>query len=94
MDRIIHLGVTLTNDSNLTEIDMDIKKAKYISKNIEINQEFHFSSPETKLKIIEIYNYNLFGSVLYNLFSPGAVKLESSYNRSFKCMLDISLATH
>ena len=91
MDRIIHLGVTLTNDSNLTEIDMDIKKAKYISKNIEINQEFHFSSPETKLKI---YNYSWFGSVLCNLFSPGAVKLDSSYNRSVKCMLDNSLETH
>ena len=73
---------------------MNIKKAKYISNYIKINQEFHFSSPETKLKINEIYNYSWFGSVLYNLFSPGAVRLESSYNRSVKCMLDLPLATH
>ena len=55
VERVIHLGVTLTNNSNPIEVDMDIKKARYIAKNIEINQEFHFSSSETKLRINDIY---------------------------------------
>ena len=94
VDRVIHLGVTLTNDSNPTEVDMDIKKARYIAKNIEINQEFHFSSSETKLRINDIYNSSWFGSVIYDLFSPAAVRLESAYNRSVKCMLNLPLQTH
>ena len=73
---------------------MEIKKAKYVSKNIEINQEFHFTAPETKLKVNEIYNQSWYGSVLWDLFSPAAVKLESSYNRSVKIMLDIPYANH
>ena len=89
MDRVIHLGVTITNDSNPTEVDMDIKKARYIAKNIEINQEFHFSSSETKLRINDIYNSSWFGSVIYDLFSPAAVRLESAYNCSVKCMLNL-----
>ena len=73
---------------------MDIKKARYIAKNIKINQEFHFSSSETKLRINDIYNSSWFGSVIYDLFSPAAVRLESAYNRSVKCMLNLPLQTH
>ena len=73
---------------------MNFKKAQYISKNIELNQEFHFTAPETRLKVNEIYNSSWFGSVLYSLYSPGAVKLESSYNRSVKVMLDLPFETH
>ena len=68
VDKIVHLGITVTNQRNPLESDMDIKKARYVSRNIELNQEFHFSSSETKMMINDIYNSSWFGSVLYNLY--------------------------
>ena len=41
-----------------------------------------------------IYNSHFYGSCLWDLFSPCAVRLESSYNRSVKIMLDLPFATH
>ena len=90
----MHLGITLTNEKNILASDMGVKKARYISRNIELNQEFHFAAPETKVKINDIYNSSWFGSVLYNLYSIEAVKLESTYNRSIKVMLDLPCQTH
>ena len=73
---------------------MKCKNAQYIAKNIELNQEFSFSHPSTKLKMNKIYNSHYSGSPLWNLFGKGALNLESSYNRSVKVMLDLPYATH
>ena len=73
---------------------MLVKNAKYVSKNIELNQEFNFAAEETKLVVNDIYNSSWYGSVLWDLFCPGAVKLESSWNRSIKIMLDLPQPTH
>ena len=94
VDRIVHLGNTITNKTHKLESDMKIKNARYVSRNIELNQEFYFAAEETKLRVNEIYNSSWFGSVLWDLFSPAAVKLESSWNRSMKIMLDLPHATH
>ena len=94
VNKITHLGVTITNERNALETDMRIKKARYVSRNIELNQEFYFSASETKLKINEIYNSSWFGSTLYNLFGTEAERLESSYNRSVKVMLNLPFGTH
>ena len=94
VNEILHLGNVITNDFNMMEADMKRKNARYVSKNIEINQEFYFASSETKMTINDIYNSSWYGSVLYDLFSPTAVKIESSYNRSMKIMLDLPYSTH
>ena len=94
VDKVMHLGITLTNEKNILASDMSVKKARYISKNIELNQEFYFAAPATKLKINDVYNSSWFGSVLYDLYSTEAVKLESCYNRSIKIMLDLPYQTH
>ena len=94
VDKIVHLGMTVTNKSEILEVDMNIKKARYVSRNIELNQEFHFSSSGTKIKINKVYNSSWFGSVLYSLYGAKAVKLESCYNRSIKVMMDLPYGTH
>ena len=73
---------------------MKVKNSKFVSRNIELNQEFHFAAEETKLTVNEIYNSSWYGSVLWDLFCPGAVKLESSWNRSVKITLDLPHNTH
>ena len=73
---------------------MKRKNARFVSKNIEINQEFYFASPETKMTVNDIYNSSWYGSVLWDLFCPTAVKIQSSWNRSIKIMLDVPYSTH
>ena len=94
MNQVLHIGNTLTNCENILEQDMRIKNARYVSKNIEINQEFYFAAPETRLIINDIYNNSWFGSVVWDLFCPAAVKLESSWNRSIKITMDLPYGTH
>ena len=89
-----HLGINLEDKVNGFEYDMKMKKAQYIDKNVELNQEFHFAHPSTKFKVNQIYNSHFYGSPLWNLFGPGALAIESSYNRSVKVMLDLPFATH
>ena len=89
-----HLGINVENKIDGCEHDMRIKKAQYTGKNIELNQEFYFVHPSTKIKVNNIYNSHYYGSPLWNLFGPGALGIESSYNRSVKVMLDLPYATH
>ena len=91
---ILHLGNTITNDLNCIEQDMRRKNARYVSKNIEINQEFYFAAPETKMTVNDVYNKSWYGSVTWDLFCPMAVKIESTWNRSIKIMLDLPYSTH
>ena len=94
VSEILHLGNVITNDTYLLESDMKRKNAKYVSRNIEINQEFYFAASETKMTVNDIWNSSWYGSVIWDLFCPSAVKLESSWNRSIKIMLNLPYATH
>ena len=51
-----HLGVTITNKINGCEEDIRMKGAQYVRKNIELNQEFKFAHPVTKIQVNQIYN--------------------------------------
>ena len=89
-----HLGNTVVNTPNFSKQDINIKRAKFVTKNIELNQEFYFSDPETRFNINQIFNSHYTGSPLWNLFSSEAIRLESSYNRSIKIMFDLPYDTH
>ena len=71
------------------ESDMKIMNARYVSRNIEIKQEFIFAAEEIKLKVNDVHNTSWYGSVLWDLFSPAGLRLESSRSRSIKVMLDL-----
>ena len=89
-----HLGTTISNKIDGCEDDIRVKNANYIEKNIELNQEFFFAHPETKLTINQNYNSHYSSSPLWDLFGSGALKIESSYNRSIKIMMGLPYATH
>ena len=61
VDKIVnvHLGKTITNQVDMVSSDMNIKKGKYIARNIEINQELYFAALEKKIKVNNIYNSGL-----------------------------------
>ena len=93
-DKCKHLGTIITNKIDGCENDMRVKNAMFVEKNIELNQEFSFAHPSTKVLVNKIYNSHYSSSPLWNLFGDGARKMESSYNRSVKIMLDLPYATH
>jgi hypothetical protein len=73
---------------------MKIKNAKYIDKNNSLCQEFHFTHPENKVQLNNIFNNHYTGSQLWKLDSKGFEKTEATYNRSIKIMNDVPFATH
>ena len=56
VDKCKHLGNNIRNVIDGGQEDMKIKRAQYISKNIEIDQELHFAAASTKLKVNNIWN--------------------------------------
>ena len=94
VDHCKHLGNYVENRIDGMKHDLQIKKAQYINKNNELEQEFHFCHPKTKFTVNKIYNSHFTGSPLWNLFGCEAVKLESTWNRSVKIMYDLPYDTH
>ena len=74
--------------------DMDVKKARYITKNIKLNQKLFFASFFSKIFLNKTYNHSFYGSTLWNHFNEDFIRIESAYNQSIKIMGDLEHATH
>ena len=94
VDSFKHLGNCISNGSSLTDLDITTKRAQYISKCLELDQEFHFASGKTKFELNSIYNFHFTGSPLWDLFGKSALSLEATYNKSVKNMFNLPLETH
>ena len=94
VDGGLHLGNNLSNQTNIMGQDIKIKRAQFINKNNELNQEFWFSHPSTKITINQIYNFHFTGSPIWDLFCKEAVMLENSWNTAVRLMYNLPLQTH
>ena len=94
VDGGLHLGNHIKNSCNGMSHDIKVKRACFINKNIELNQEFGFCHPSAKVRINRIYNLHFTGSVLWDLFSKEAIMLENSWNTSVRVMFDLPMQTH
>ena len=94
VDGGLHLGNNLSNQTNIMGQDIKIKRAQFINKNNELNQEFWFSHPSTKITINQIYNFHFTGSPIWDLFCKEAVMLENSWNTAVRLMCNLPLQTH
>ena len=94
VDKLLHLGNMVSNQIDGGQLDMRQKAARYVDKNCSINQEFSFAHPRCRIMLNKIYNCHFSGCQTWNLFSQGAEKYYSTYNRSVKVMADLPFATH
>ena len=94
VDKLLHLGNMVSNKIDCGQLDMKQKEAKYIDKNCTINQEFCFAHPMCRFVLNKIYNCHFSGCQIWNLFSKGAEKFYSTFNRSVKVMADLPYGTH
>ena len=74
--------------------DIKQKIASYIHYNCNLNQEFKFAHPDTRIKVNGIYNCHFSGSQLWDLSSSGVASFEAAFNRSVKVMADLPYPTH
>ena len=94
VDGGLHLGNNISNKTSGMGHDIKIKRAQFINKNNELNQEFWFSHPATKVTINQIYNFHFTGSPIWDLFCKEAVMLENSWNTAVRIMYNLPLQTH
>ena len=77
-----------------TNKDIAIKRAQFVAKAVEIEQEFSYASGRTKFELNRIYNFHFTGSPLWNLTGKAMLSLESSYNHAVKNMFHVPIETH
>ena len=90
----LHLGNNLENKLDGMKHDIRVKRAKYITKNNDLVQEFRYCHPNTQFQLNEIYKTTFSGSPLWNLFCRAAEMLQNTWNTSFKIMYSLPYATH
>ena len=91
-----HLGNTIVTavGGDIRHQDVRNKRAAFINKNNELIQEFSFAHPRTTAEVNRIQNSHFYGSVLWNLSSKEAAKLEKSWNVSIRRMFNLPRETH
>ena len=89
-----HLGHFFKNRIDGMKHDLKVKRAKFIDKRNDLLQEYFFAHPMTKFKMNEIFNSHFTGSPLWDLFSPEARMLESTWNRNIKLIFGLPYETH
>ena len=89
-----HLGHKITFKINGLSEDLMEKRAHYINRVNELNQEFYFAKSSTKIKINNIFNSSFYCPQIWDLFSDEAIKLEKSWNISIRILLGIPRNTH
>ena len=89
-----HLGTIITNRKDMVTDDIMQKRAIYINRNNELNQEFYFAHPATKVKVNNIYNTSFYGCVLWNMFGNDMERIEKTWNVSVRRMMNLPREAH
>ena len=76
-DKVNHLGFTLTCDCS-SACDTMEKRASFISRQYNLNQEFSFAKAEVKLKMSRLYNTVFYGSNCWEFGSEQFEKFSKS----------------
>ena len=93
VERAVHIGNTL-HSCGLMDQDLREKRAIFIDRCMDLNQEFYLYPPEIKLKMCKIYNSHFTGSPLWNFSSPYFSQLCKSWNVNARIMFDIPRESH
>ena len=79
--------------SNMDE-DLEKKRRKFVGKCHTLMQEFGFTSPEIKLKIISIYALSFYGSVLWDYTGDSIQRLYNTWNKLVRNLWSFPNTSH
>ena len=89
-----YLGNRLTSAMDGYQKDATEKRAQFIERNIDLNQEFYFAHPAVKSRINQIYNSSFSGSMLWNFKGEKTRNLVNSWSVAVKHMWNLPYSTH
>ena len=89
-----YLGNRLTSKMDGFSSDIKEKRAQFITRNCELNQEFSFAHPAVKCKMNGIYNSSFPGSVLWDLSSENAKMIVNTWSVAVRHMWDLPYNSH
>ena len=75
------------------EHDASIKRATFISRSVEIRENFDFASPVEVLRAMKVYCSSFYGCMLWDLRGEGAVKVYNSWTTAVKLTWNVPRAT-
>ena len=93
VDKLLHLGNMIQSDNSMKN-DISIKRARFIGKANSLNQEFYYSSPEVRCKLLELYCCSYYSSSIWNLYNRDCDKLYKSFNVAIRICYNIPRNTH
>ena len=91
--KIKYLGSILQED-NTMNLDIDKKHGSFIGKVHSLTQIFFFLDPAVKIKLIEIYTENFYGSNIWNLFGSSCDKIYRAFNVTVRMTFQVPRETH
>ena len=94
VEKAKYLGSKMTSILDGYSADVREKRAQFIGRNCDLNQEFSSAHPEVKTKINQIYNSSFPGSVLWDLSSPGTQAITNSWSVAVKHMWGLPHSAH
>ena len=89
----VHLGHELHQVGTM-EHDAKVKRAVFIERSTNIREMFDFAHPAQVLQAVNVYAANFYGSMLWNLYGPGATQVFRSWNTCVKLAWGVPRWTH
>ena len=94
VDTAKYLGTMISNEKEILETDIDMKRGRFIENANSLQQEFRWAHPAIMARINTIYNSSIYGSNLYKLSSKNLDKLFNSYSVSTRKIWGLPRETH
>ena len=94
VNTVKYLGTTVTNQYEILEKDISMKRGKLIQNANTIIQEYRWAHPAMLSNINMIYNSNIYGSNLYPLHSDNLNKLFNSFSVATRTIWNLPRQTH
>ena len=88
-----HLGHFIHSDESMSH-DLMAKRGEFIGKLHALRQEVGNQYPDVFMTLVSVYLSSLYGSNLWDLFSPSAERLYSTWNVTVKETFDLDVKTH
>ena len=91
-EKAVHLGHTLHQDLTLNA-DAQEKRARFISKSVEVRSQFAFAAPPQILKAVQVLACDAYGSMLWRLDSAAATAFFNAHTSCVKRVFRLPLNT-
>ena len=87
-----HLGNELSEDGSM-DLDTKEKTASFITRSLEIREQFAFAHPMEVLRAVKVYSCDHYGSVLWDFGGDLAAKYMNSWKTCVKLAWNVPRAT-